>query len=179
MRLFFFCACPDGCTQCVHHRHHPHQLRLCPRQFSQYVLSLSPLEAIWNKFLRRRTVNHAGRVVWSNIHLGTAIICACLPTYRPLLIMGGACWSLIRQRYFPKGPSRKWFKQSASTDSPFTSHGINRSARDRGDAIGAIDEPVPRGNVITQEEERIRDLLKRNEESHRRCFPSPRATSTV
>ena len=31
------------------------------------------------------TVDFVKGILWSNIHLGTAIICACLPTYRPLL----------------------------------------------------------------------------------------------
>lgn len=31
------------------------------------------------------TVNFTRGAFWANIHLGTAIICACLPVYRPLV----------------------------------------------------------------------------------------------
>lgn len=37
--------------------------------------------------------------IWSNIHAGTAIICACLPTYRPLFPRLAAFSNNVRQRY--------------------------------------------------------------------------------
>ena len=35
-------------------------------------------------------------LIWSNLHLGFAIICACLPTYRPLLAKAAASASSLR-----------------------------------------------------------------------------------
>ncbi|KAI9782522.1 MAG: hypothetical protein M1816_001860 [Peltula sp. TS41687] len=37
--------------------------------------------------------------IWSSIQLGVALICACLPTYRPLLIRFKGVFSSLRQRY--------------------------------------------------------------------------------
>lgn len=44
--------------------------------------------------------------IWLNVHLGTAIICACLPTYRPLV---------SRIPWLPKIPSRCRSKQQSTS----------------------------------------------------------------
>ncbi|MCJ1245437.1 hypothetical protein MMC30_002641 [Trapelia coarctata] len=43
--------------------------------------------------------------VWLNIHLGTAIICACLPTYRALFTRASLTFSNLRKRYGSQNPS--------------------------------------------------------------------------
>ena len=47
--------------------------------------------------LNKTLVSYVKGVIWTNVHLGIAIICACLPTYRPLVThwkfsLSGICW---------------------------------------------------------------------------------------
>ena len=46
-----------------------------------------------------RLVSFTKSQLWSNIHIGTAIVCACLPTYRPLLAKASAFSQSLRLRY--------------------------------------------------------------------------------
>ena len=53
-------------------------------------------------------------MLWVNIHMGTSILCACLPTFRPLLVKFGSLTSSLRQRY---GSKSKESKQTSSYES--------------------------------------------------------------
>ncbi|MCJ1348945.1 hypothetical protein MMC31_007178 [Peltigera leucophlebia] len=50
-------------------------------------------------YLTFKTVNFVDGIIWSNIHLGTAILCACLPTYRPLIVQCTALSTSFFQHY--------------------------------------------------------------------------------
>lgn len=41
---------------------------------------------------------------WLNIHAGAAIICACLPTYRPLIVKSATALSGYSSKIFSSGP---------------------------------------------------------------------------
>ena len=61
-----------------------------------------------------RAVNVVETILWSNIHLGTAIICACLPTYRPILSQCGHGFTRIQSQY------KSWFSSKQEL-----AHGVN------------------------------------------------------
>lgn len=68
-----------------------------------------------------QTVDVIRGLPWSNIHLGTALISACLPTYRPIL-------SKIAHGFLSIGlPYKSWFsskqKLNNSEESPYTMDG--------------------------------------------------------
>lgn len=50
-------------------------------------------------YLTFTTVNLVDRMIWNNIHLGTAILCACLPTYRPLIVQCTTISTSFIKRY--------------------------------------------------------------------------------
>ncbi len=52
-----------------------------------------------NGTLLRGLVSFAQSKTWPNIHLGTAILCSCLPTYRPLFPRISALARTLRDRY--------------------------------------------------------------------------------
>ena len=56
-----------------------------------------------------RKVNFANAEIWTNIHVCTSIVCACLPTLRPLLITMGAGSKTVQKAYgfLLKGDSSK------------------------------------------------------------------------
>ena len=44
-------------------------------------------------------MNFANAGIWTNIHVCTSIVCACLPTLRPLLIAMGAGSKAVQKAY--------------------------------------------------------------------------------
>ncbi|MCJ1292806.1 hypothetical protein MMC34_004359 [Xylographa carneopallida] len=52
-------------------------------------------------------INLIQDAIWLNIHLSTAIICACLPTYRPLLTSGLSALGTLRKSYGGSSASSK------------------------------------------------------------------------
>ena len=50
--------------------------------------------------------------LWTNIHIGVAILCSCLPTYRPLVGKFSTFLRSLRQRYTARFSSRQRFKGS-------------------------------------------------------------------
>ena len=64
--------------------------------------------------------------LWINLHVGSAIWCACLPTYRPLIARAVEATSSFRNRYSSKMGSTK---ASAMNDSPYNSQVDSRSRR--------------------------------------------------
>ena len=50
-----------------------------------------------------RVPSYTGADLWSSIHVGMAIVCACLPTLRPLVTRTGifaSAFASVRQRYY-------------------------------------------------------------------------------
>ena len=68
-------------------------------------------------------VNFARGSIWTTIHLGMAIICACLPTYRPLLTKCEARLASLRGRYSSKLRSGIWSKKFQRNESTSESDG--------------------------------------------------------
>ncbi|CAL8575807.1 hypothetical protein XPA_001711 [Xanthoria parietina] len=65
-------------------------------------------------------------MLWVNIHMGTSILCACLPTFRPLVLKANNFTSSLRQRY---GSSNSKSKDSKQTPSYESSNSQNVSKR--------------------------------------------------
>ncbi|KAL4993408.1 hypothetical protein BDV10DRAFT_179227 [Aspergillus recurvatus] len=65
----------------------------------------------------------ARAVLWSTINLGVAILCACLPTYPPLLVMCGNLFSSLRSRltYGSKGSHSSTADQTETGGQPIRS----------------------------------------------------------
>ena len=67
------------------------------RQYSTFCgLFVDKLATSLNTYY---TVNWTRGELWTNIHLGTAVLCACLPTYAPLLRHLAAFGSKIASRF--------------------------------------------------------------------------------
>lgn len=69
----------------------------------------APSKAQLSTFTRRwliRPVSQYRIVVWSTVELGVGILCACLPTYRPLLRQISALYSNARDYYGQRKPQR-------------------------------------------------------------------------
>lgn len=49
--------------------------------------------------MTNQKVDFVKGLLWSNIHLGTGIICACLPTYRPLLSKCASSLASMQRQY--------------------------------------------------------------------------------
>lgn len=64
--------------------------------------------------LMKRIVSFAKSELWCNIHLGTGIVCASLPTYRPLRAKISVLSASLRQRYatffgsHERDPTSEW-----------------------------------------------------------------------
>jgi hypothetical protein len=70
-------------------------------------LSSPSLRSLANTDLQ---VAFTGAELWASVHVGTGIICACLPTYRPLLAKTANTASSLRERYHNK--SWTWHSRS-------------------------------------------------------------------
>lgn len=89
--------------------------------------------------------------LWSSIHLGTAVICACLPTYRPLLDRILSIASPIRQIY-----ANLLGMRSSSTTDPKTTptdstlhnsrSSYKRMERSHSDEINLVDVSIAAGS---------------------------------
>lgn len=67
------------------------------RHYSTFCsLSVDKLPTLLSTYY---TVNWTRGELWTNIHLGTAVLCACLPTYAPLLRHLAAFGSKIASRF--------------------------------------------------------------------------------
>ena len=64
--------------------------------------------------------------LWINLHVSTAIVCACMPTYRPLLSRAVQATSSFRNRYSNKTGTTK---ASAMNDSSYSSQADSRNRR--------------------------------------------------
>lgn len=56
-----------------------------------------------------RIPSYTGADLWSSIHIGMAIVCACLPTLRPLVTRTGvfaSAYASVRQRYYSSRGNR-------------------------------------------------------------------------
>lgn len=56
-------------------------------------------------------------IIWLNVHLGCAIICACLPTYRPIFVMSSKAFSNSFQKYYSSGSGKDSGSGSGRTTS--------------------------------------------------------------
>ena len=79
-------------------------------------------------------------MVWSNIHLGTAIICACLLTLRPLMIKWLLSLSTLRHRYGLLSNSKSWsfrFSRTKRTRDANSTHRFHSAQN--GDQIDLVE----------------------------------------
>lgn len=81
-----------------------------------------------------QTVNIVKGILWSNIHLGTAITCACLPTYQPIFSKCADGLASIQLRY------KSWFsseqERNSSRPSPYMIDG-RESQTPRSDLVSS------------------------------------------
>ena len=77
------------------------------------LIVMQPLAYYFVVTIDTRAVSFTQAELWTNIHLGTAIICACLPTYRLLFkgmfVASSAIWSHLSSLF----PSRRALKATA------------------------------------------------------------------
>lgn len=71
------------------------------------VMSVMNVSTNW-----KGEVAFTGAELWASCHIGTGIICACLPTYRPLLAKIATTAASLRQRYSYKS----WRFRSTGSD---------------------------------------------------------------
>ena len=64
------------------------------------------------------TVNLIGDLNWASVENGLALICACLPTYRPLLSKGQAVLLSLNTWYSSLLSTRSRHEKQATPDSP-------------------------------------------------------------
>lgn len=91
-----------------------------------------PIELLGSSNLQ--TVNFVRGILWSNIHLGTAIICACLPTYRPVFSKCADGLANIQQQYKSWLSSKQ--ERNSSRLSPYMIDG-RESQKPRSDLVSS------------------------------------------
>ncbi|KAI4149426.1 MAG: hypothetical protein LQ341_001322 [Variospora aurantia] len=77
------------------------------------LLSFSALPALANA--AKKTVNFTQGELWTNIHLGTAVFCACLPTFPPLLTRLGVVGSSLLSKLGSIFSTARPLKDSSDT----------------------------------------------------------------
>ena len=84
--------------------------------------------------------------LWTNIHIGVAILCSCLPTYRPLVGKLSTFLGSLRQRYTARFSSRQTIKGSEEgTQYPLANFMSDSSSRYKEFHVGAADSAeIPR-----------------------------------
>ena len=89
--------------------------------------------------------------LWSSIHLGTAVSCACLPTYKPLLDRIISIASPVRRMYaslLGTRASSKTDPKSTSTDTTLRNghSSYKHMERSRSDEIHLVDVSIAAGS---------------------------------
>ena len=74
-----------------------------------------------------RVPSYSKAELWSTVHVGMAMVCACLPTLRPLIFRSSSSATSSRRRRYTYG-LRKWYGKSEpssnSTEGPGAEHAL-------------------------------------------------------
>ena len=103
-------------------------------------------------------VSFTNVVLWTHLHLATAIICACLPTYRPLIRKAGGFTTSLHKRYGPL-VHKSWTRSKKTTGNDMTymaqhtaDYSVNRNMDPHGDRVHLTALPkVVHGSIDTEE----------------------------
>ena len=68
-----------------------------------FVIITGLLRVVYGYKPGSQNVAFAKAETWSAVHIGIAIVCACLPTYRPLFARAAATFSSFRRHYYGSG----------------------------------------------------------------------------
>lgn len=94
----------------------------------------------WNDYPSSRgsfypAVSFTQGAIWANIHLGTAILCSCLPTYRPLFAHVAASNSSPSTRIFSNLSGSQCHSASAEVEYAYPIDRYSKAAAKRYEAI--------------------------------------------